>query len=194
MSKKNTPLLFAFLIFSALSLGNAATEKKVPSVDFECVASGGGWRPQSKKYQRPLGSDPTHDQALCEKAVEASRNGVVCSFTSLGWKPTNESGYTPQRRDYGYFGSSATFRKCILATKFSTPDTICFCGSEGCNVSVESRPGERWYTNHPSGNGGTGGGYPSVESCVASTNPDYLKPEKKKEEGKKVIIESASGK
>jgi hypothetical protein len=157
--------------------------------EFECVESEGGWRPQSKKFRRPLGSSPTRDKNLCEKAVEVSKNGLVCSYTGLGWKPTNGSGSTEMRRDYGYFGSSADFRKCILATEFSTPDMVCSCGSGGCETSSQSQPGERWYTNHPSGrNGTTGNSYPSVEACVTDSNPDYLKPkeEKKPEKPEKI--------
>ncbi|NBX68271.1 MAG: hypothetical protein EBR01_04825 [Proteobacteria bacterium] len=127
--------------------------------DFECVKSSGGYKPQHKEFRKPLGSDAMTTLAQCELAVKASRNGVVCSFTGIGFKPTYFKGFTQSRPDYGYVGgSSMSFENCLFITERSTPEKVCFWG------------GAQWYSTHPSGtrSKSDGGPFNSAKSCVDS--------------------------
>jgi len=140
------------------------------AVDFECVASKGGFAPKRRGENfRPLGASVFKDKALCERAVANSKNGAVCSFTGIGFKPTHFSGSIPKRTDYGYLGGSSitNFEDCLKATLNATDKAICYYGGEGT----------RWYSGdihgtnqHPAGV--PRGPFNSVDACIAAINGD----------------------
>lgn len=139
-------------------------------VDFECIASKGGFAPKRKGEKfRPLGASVFKDKALCDRAVANSKNGAVCSFTGIGFKPTHFSGSVPKRTDYGYLGGSSitNFEDCLKTTLNATDKAICYYGGEGT----------RWYSGDINGTNQHPAGVPrgpfnSVDACIAAINGD----------------------
>ncbi len=144
---------------------------------FECKPQGGGFRPYYlktinngtalKDYSQTakglLGQGVMATETECRQAVEVSNAefGVICSRTGLGgWKPTIYTGTVPGRPDYGYLGGSSIveFDDCLLATKNSSKDGVCFWG------------GSDWYVSPIDKEGLTSGPYRSVEDCVTHTH------------------------
>lgn len=135
--------------------------------EFICVQVPGekGWRPQTLRKKGhngtfpPLGRHAMPDKKTCERAVEASANGVVCSFTGVepDYKPTHFSGSTEYRRDFGFWGSSTTLENCLIATRRSSQEKICYWG------------GEAWFIGDIKGSKKSyGGGFKTVQQCVES--------------------------
>jgi hypothetical protein len=144
-------------------------------VGFVCVPVQGGFKPQSTWRTRdgrgypPLGRDPIQSRADCEKSRAAARNGVVCSNTGLGWKPTHYRGTTDTRPDYGFWGSSIpSLDTCIQTTLGSTYLGVCYWG------------GNAWFAGHISGqNRVLGGGFSTLGACNAhlkQISPQAPKP------------------
>lgn len=154
--------------------------------DFECVPSENGYRPRHREFKKLLGAGVFKSEnkekafEICQKAVQASKNGIVCSATGLpgGYKPTYLKGVTISRPDWGYIGgTSMTLEACLFATQNSLPDFACyFGGRDGVMVGDESMSG--WYATHPTGNRQSKGGpFTSLKQCVETGQQRLKKPE-----------------
>jgi len=104
------------------------------NTDFECASTPQGFFPRKKGGQsKLLGTSGYPKRELCEQAVQNSRNGLICSYTGIGWKPTHFSGATEWERKvgrepHGYIGGSSIekFSDCLKATSQSTPEGVCY--------------------------------------------------------------------
>ncbi|NDC23879.1 MAG: hypothetical protein EBZ49_07095, partial [Proteobacteria bacterium] len=145
--------------------------------DFICVPSDlGGYQPQraphgvNKKGFPPLGRKGVSKEE-CLRSVDNARNGVVCSHTLLGWKPTHFSGFVESRKtlgkeNHGFYGVSIEGPKaletCIKATRFSTREKLCFWN------------GDSWLIGLVSGKTGAGGGrFKTLDTCLDAINPSW---------------------
>ena len=151
--------------------------------EFECIAKDGGFAPKKKGAGfKGLGSSVYPKKELCEAAVAASKNGIVCSFTGLGYKPTHFSGKTQTRPDYGYMGGSSikNFEDCLKATQSSTEKGVCYW-----------EPNGGWRLADLKGTGRTPAGlrpgpFRSVDQCIEALHEgEEPKKETPKEEPKK---------
>ena len=136
-------------------------------IEFRCVQIPGenGWRPQSLRKRGhnqsfpPLGRLPIPTKEICEKIVAASKNGVVCSNTGVApyYKPTHFAGTTEYRKDFGFWGSSTNLESCLIATRESSREKICYWGGEG------------WFVGDIKGSKKSfGGNFKTVQECVIS--------------------------
>jgi len=136
-------------------------------IEFKCVQIPGenGWRPQSTRKRGyngnfpALGRLPIPTKEICEKIVAASKNGVVCSNTGVApfYKPTHFSGSTEYRKDFGFWGSSTTLDSCLVSTRNSSSEKICYWGGEG------------WFVGDIKGSKKNfGGDFKTVQDCVKS--------------------------
>jgi hypothetical protein len=140
---------------------------------FECKKFGEeSYRPffvfSDKKEGPALGQGFMSSLKECESAVAVANNeyGVVCSRTGLnGWKPTLYTGTSPGRADFGYMGGSSImkFEDCLTATKYSSKKGVCYWGAPG------------WYISRIDRESSLGGGYGTIDECVAQTKEDAKK-------------------
>lgn len=140
---------------------------------FECKKFGEeSYRPyylfSDKKEGPALGQGLMSSLDECKRAIAVANNeyGVVCSRTGLnGWKPTLYTGTVPGRPDYGYLGGSSIvkFEDCLKATKYSSKKGVCYWGAPG------------WYISRIDRESSLGGGYNTIDECVAQTKEEEKK-------------------
>lgn len=141
---------------------------------FECKDQGGNhYRPfylqavnggtEFKDYSQTskglLGQNAMASEDECKRALDSANHafGVICSRTGLdGWKPTLYTGTLPARPDFGYLGGSSImkFEDCLMATKHSSQEGVCFWG------------GEDWYISPIDKEGLKSGPYHTIDECV----------------------------
>lgn len=145
------------------------TAESNDGLEFKCVQVRGGWRPQSLRTRGHnqlfplLGREPIPSKEICDQVVASSNNGVVCSNTGVApyYKPTHFSGSTEYRKDFGFWGSSTTLADCLIATRYSSKEKVCYWG------------GSDWYIGDITGaKRNLGGPFKSVKDCVRSYGAD----------------------
>lgn len=158
----------------------ANAEEVEEESEFTCVkADSGGFQPKrillnGEKTDKfpPLGRKGVSKEE-CETAVKNARNGVVCSHTLLGWKPTHFSGFVESRRglgkeNHGFYGVSIegpnALETCIKATRLSTAEKVCFWNGDGWLVGLVS--GKQ---------GGGSGRFKDLDSCIENINSQKRK-------------------
>lgn len=146
--------------------------------DFECASTPKGFFPRKKGGRsKLLGTSGYPKRELCDQAVQNSRNGLICSYTGLGWKPTHFSGATEWERKvgrepHGYIGGSSieNFSDCLKATSQSTPEGVCYWdGTSAWRVHDSQGLG-----NVP--NGINPRGYQTIDQCVLALHKGEKAP------------------
>lgn len=94
----------------------------------EGPSEGRNFKPTNIQTQKALGRYPeTKDN--CTGATLAAQPGVVCTYTGIGWKPTNTSSGE-------WFGSSSLHQYCTKASANAYNGKVCawFSGGDGSGV------------------------------------------------------------
>jgi hypothetical protein len=168
---------FLILIFvCSNSFARYLVEENVS--DFTCVQDSTGWKPMRTGYKSLGRAGLTKE--MCEKAARNARNGVVCSNTQIGYKPTLYTGHSqmretlPENENYGFLGISingaGAFEKCVKAALYSTPRGVCYWN--GPTWKIASVP--KGVADQPGTTGRTQFG--TLDECLTDLNPGWNKP------------------
>jgi len=113
-----------------------------------------GWRPMNIETKVGLGRKAISELDTCLGATKNANGGVVCTYTGLGFKPTNINTNM-------WCGSSSQHQYCTMATAHASDLRVCSFPTSGTGSE------EGWILTTITSSCNYQGGKSSLENCSA---------------------------